>query len=100
MIYLKNIYNLISQDWRTFFLAIGIVLNILGTIILAVPLFKVWHVLEDDDYVIDGRVVKDTEGEEKHSYTYPWLLKNRKFGFLGLGLLSFGFLIQLLLIIL
>jgi len=84
---------------QSFFQVIGLIFNLAGTIILAVPLFKVWHILEEDDYIVDGKVIKDAKGDEKHSYTFPWLLKNRKFGLWGFGLLGLGFLMQLLLII-
>lgn len=98
---IKDFVNIIYQiDRRIFLQALGLIISILGTIILAIPLFKVWRILEEDDPVIEGKFIKDKQGNVKHSYTYPWLLKNRKFGFWGLGLLGSGFLIQLLLTIL
>jgi len=87
-------------NWKVFLQMLSSILSILGTIILAIPLFKVWRILEEDDPIIDGKIIKDEKGNIKHSYTYPWLIKNRKFGFWGLGLLGLGFLIQLLLAIL
>ena len=84
--------------YRKFFSIFSLLLNIIGTIILSLPLLKTTRDLDDD--LIVGENHEVVNGKEKFFYTRKRFLKDRKLGLWGLGLLGFGFLIQLLFIIL
>ena len=81
-------------DWYKVFETLSLTMNILGTVILAIPLFKITRILKDE-VVIDMGTMKDNEGNIHHKYSYPWLAENIKFGFWGLGLIGLSSLIQL-----
>jgi len=76
------------------FLIAALVLQLLGTGILARPLLQLKRDLDDD------LIVGEERKGEKYFYTRRGFLKDKKLGLWGLGLLGFGFLIQLLSMIL
>jgi len=76
---------------------VGLILNVVGTIILALPFLWIRRDLEDD-LLVDGKK-EIISGKEKIWYTRKGFLKERKITLIGLGLLFFGFLLQLIIVI-
>ena len=85
-------------NWRDSFQALSLFLNLLGAVLLAIPLLRTKRDLDDDLIIQDNR--KMFRGEEKYSYTTRGFLKDRRHGLWGLGLLGLGLLIQSILVIL
>lgn len=70
---------------------IGLALNVIGAVILAVPLLRTKVKLDDEYEIIES-------GEDKKGK--PWFVrglfkKNRCLGLWGLGLIILGFILQL-----
>jgi hypothetical protein len=70
----------------------GLAFNILGTLILALPLLSVKKDLDDDLLVGGGR--KIVQGKEKITYIRRGFYKDRNITLLGLFFLLLGFVIQ------
>jgi len=73
----------------------SLVLNLTGTILLAIPLVRSKKSLDDDLVILKQGQPRPGEDEKKY-YTTVGFLKDRKLGLIGLSLLAVGFLIQLI----
>lgn len=79
------------------FTIIGLALNIICTVVLALPFLQIKRDLEDD-LLIDGKK-ETTHSKEKTWYTRKGFLKDRNITLMGLGLLLIGFALQLVVIV-
>lgn len=77
-------------NYQIFFQIISLLFSISGTVILAIPLLKEKHNIDDDEIIKDYRTKED--GQDSYFYTRKGFLKDRKLGLIGLGLLFFGFI--------
>ena len=75
--------------------ALSLVLNLLGTIFLAIPLVRSKKNLDDDLVILKEGAPKLSEDQSKY-YTTVGFLKNRNLGLWGLAFLGIGFCIQLI----
>jgi uncharacterized protein YjeT (DUF2065 family) len=73
----------------------SLVLNLTGTILLAIPLVRSKKSLDDDLVILKPGQPKLEEDEKKY-YTTVGFLKDKKLGLIGLSFLAVGFLIQLI----
>ena len=77
---------------------LSLILNILGTILLAIPLVKSKKNIDDDLIITKNGSPKQNEDDNKYYKTFG-LLKNKKLVLWGLILLGLGFVFQLILTI-
>jgi len=92
MEYLEYLIKIIYQiNWQVF----SIILCFSGTFILASPFLKKEENIDNDEIIGDRR--ERNGNKEKYFYTRRSFIKERNNGLLGLGLLGFGFFIQIIL---
>ncbi len=70
----------------------SLILNMVGTVIFAIPMLKTVRDLDDDLLVPPPEKYKNAKG--KNYYRRKGFLKDRKLALLGLSLLFIGFALQ------
>lgn len=71
---------------------IGLILNVIGAIILTIPLIKTKVKLDDEYKIVESGTYKDGE----HWFVRGLFKKNRCFGLCGMIFVMLGFILQLL----
>lgn len=71
----------------------SLILNLIGTVLLAVPLIRKWR--DSDDRLVNQKLGQPKSEEENRFFATAGFIKDRKYGLFGLAFIGMGFLIQL-----